>query len=247
MSEYGVLARLYDRMMSHVPYSQWVKMIFGIQQAYGEHDNPALFEIGGGTGTLGSILVYEGMDYTGSDISPAMCRAAWDKGLDYICCDCRALPLQRSFDMVFFCFDGINYLSSGREYETAFRELARCLAPKGLFLFDITTEYSSHLYFTEYTDAESFDFGAYIRYADYDTTTHCQRNCFDIFLQDPQKTHFTRHREEHEQWVFSPDTVQGWIPADLFEVVGMWEDYHFSPVSPQAERIHFLLRRRSDD
>ncbi|ERP38924.1 class I SAM-dependent DNA methyltransferase [Chitinivibrio alkaliphilus] len=240
---YGRLASFYDTMMSHVPYSNWVHLIKDILADYCEKEDPRLFEIGGGTGTLGSILVYEGFAYQGSDYSFDMCQAAWKKGLDYLCCDCRHIPIQSIYDLVFFCFDGINYLHSLDDYAMTFLEVHRVLAPGGLFLFDITTERSSRLFFNDYTEAESFPHGAYIRYCTYDVPERKQYNTFDIFYET-DTDRYCRQREEHVQTVFPTQEVSGAIPEDLFRIVGMWEDFDRSNAGPLAERVHFLLQKR---
>jgi SAM-dependent methyltransferase len=233
---------MYDTMMSHVPYGQWVKLIESVGKDYLNTSHPSVFELGGGTGTLGSILVYEGFEYAGSDISPAMCREAWKKGLDYLCCDCRALPLTAAYDMVVFCFDGINYLSARDDYRKTFLEVYNILKPGGLFLFDITTERTSRLFFNDYTEAESTSEGAYIRYCEYNRAQRKQYNTFDIFCQDEKGT-YLRYWEEHVQTIFSPTEILSFIPRDYFSVLGMWGDYEQNKYTSLSDRVHFLLQK----
>lgn len=243
---YGSLAELYDSLMSYVPYQNWVGMIKDITENYSLVDNPSVFELGGGTGTLGSMLVYEEFSYLGSDISPQMCKVAWEKGLDFISCDCRSISLQEKFDLVVFCFDGINYLQSLDDYRLCFEQVHSILKDGGLFFFDITTKNNSVTYFEDYTEAESFENGSYIRHSFFDACTDIQHNHFDIYLAvEGEKNRYERHREEHAQMVFPVEEVERTVPKSLFGIEGIWGDFTFENYTPVSERVHFLLRKKS--
>lgn len=242
---YSSLAELYDSLMSYVPYQNWVEMIREIRDTYSVTSNPRIFELGGGTGTLGSMLVFEEFDYIGSDLSPQMCKVAWEKGLDFITCDCRSISLKESVDLVIFCFDGINYLHSLKDFRTCFEQVHKVLKKGGLFFFDITTKNNSITYFEDYTEAESFENGSYIRHSFFDACTDMQHNDFDIYLAVEGETNrYERFREEHMQKVFPVEEVERTVPRDLFTIEGIWGDFTLETYSPVSERVHFLLRKK---
>jgi SAM-dependent methyltransferase len=138
---YSALAPLYDRIMAHVEYDQWVLYIKNILAQYGEAEAPHIFEIGGGTGLLGLKLAAEGFAYTGSDLSFSMCRQARARRMPFFAADARYLPLKKkaAFDSIIFLYDGINYLPTIDAYPAVFEQVHAHLNPLGLFLFDITT------------------------------------------------------------------------------------------------------------
>ncbi len=242
--EYSRLSEIYDAIMSYVPYQDWVKMIAKISRHYFPKQKPTLLELGAGTGTMGAILSYEGYHYTGSDLSHQMAIEAWQKGLDFFCADSRAIPINKTFDIVLFLFDGINYLQNIEDYKKTCEEVWRVLNPEGFFFFDITTEYNSIEHFHEYYEAESFDNGAYIRTSSYDREQKLQYNDFDIFLDNSGDGCYKRFSEHHAQKLFSPEEVAAIIPLDLFSVEGIWGDFEQKPYSSSSERIHFLLKRK---
>ena len=133
---YCALAPIYDTIMSHVEYDQWVLFIKKILDDFGETGPARIFEIGGGTGLLGSKLRAEGYRYTGSDRSFFMCRQAMKRGLPFFTADARSLPLKNtvSFDMVIFLYDGINYLQTINTYPLVFEQVHRHLN-RGAFFF----------------------------------------------------------------------------------------------------------------
>ncbi len=241
---YRNLAQIYDSIMAYVPYHNWVNMIEDIRKRYFDH-KPKIFEIGGGTGTLGSMLVYEEYNYVGSDITPEMATEAWSKGLDYIIADCRYLPLKDKYEMIIFLFDGINYLKILSDYEKTFHEVWNSLDEEGLFFFDITTEYNSIHNFSDYYEAEAFENGAYIRNSFYDKESREQYNVFDIFIESlDNEGCYRRFNEKHTQHLFSVEEVISVIPLDLFSIEGVWQDFTEIPYTEKSERVHFLLRRK---
>ena len=241
---YKNLSKVYDNMMSYVPYQNWVSLIDYVKENYYNNREISIFELGGGTGTLGSILSYVGYDYIGSDITPSMCESAWEKGLDFIATDCKKIAVNRSFDLVIFLFDGINYLKTLEEYTQTFKEVAKILDKDGFFLFDITTIFNSRMNFDDYMEADSYEDGAYIRHSFYDGDTRIQKNIFDIFAKKSGTKEYVRLEEEHVQHLFTVQEIVSAVPTDLFEVEATWNEFDPEPVKPTAERVHFFLKRK---
>ncbi|MGA2506731.1 MAG: class I SAM-dependent methyltransferase, partial [Chitinispirillaceae bacterium] len=147
---YDALAPIYDRIMSHVDYDEWVRLIERVSGKFLEVQRPSIFELGGGSGVLAELLMRRGFRYFGSDRSFSMCRLAHLRHAPFTCADALAIPLKKPFDLVVFLYDGINYLQTLEDYALLFSEAARCLLPGGLFLFDITTEANSLNHFRSY-------------------------------------------------------------------------------------------------
>lgn len=242
---YSALAAIYDRVMAHVEYADWVELIQRIVDRYAVTPKPSVYEIGGGTGVLAELLACAGYDHVGSDLSLSMCRRAVRRGQSFVCTDGRSLPVKTTFDLVLFLYDGINYLGSRPDYDMLFREVHRCLEPNGLFLFDITTEANSRRYFSNFVDSQDLGNAAYIRHSYYDEISRLQHNDFVVFLRDPEdQESWRRFDEHHVQRVLPAATINGWIPDDLFEVIGIFDGFSLRRYGRNSERIHFLLRAR---
>ncbi|MBD3243175.1 MAG: methyltransferase domain-containing protein [Chitinivibrionales bacterium] len=241
---YSALAPIYDRVMSHVEYGEWVQLIRRVIDRHARLPTSSIFEIGAGTGVLGERLRTEGYEYIGSDLSYAMCREGRRRIPRYLCADGRALPLKQRFDLVLFLYDGINYLGSRADYDTLFRQVHGVLRSEGLFLFDVTTEANSRRYFSDFYDCEDFGDSAYIRHSYYDEIAGIQHNEFAVFHREPGTGLFRRSDEHHAQRVLPSTTIQAWVPEELFDIVGIWDGYGFRRHSRSSERIHFLLRAR---
>ena len=248
---YSALAPLYDKIMAHVEYDQWVSYIKEIISLYSDTSVPAIFEIGGGTGVLGEKILRAGMNYRGSDFSFKMCCQASKRGLPFFVADARYLPLKMSccFDMVIFLYDGINYLQSLDEYKQTFARVHSCLNPQGLFLFDVTTAANSLKNFNEFVDTGDFDEHFFFRRSYYRYDECMQYNDFTIFTKQSNGNAadapclFQKFVEHHAQKVFPVASIRDVIPRDLFHVIGIWDDFSFKHSTSRSERVHFLLKK----
>jgi len=235
--------------MTHVGYDQWLGLIIHVLQTYAPSiKKPGIFEIGGGTGVLGELCNNAGFSYQGSDLSYAMCEQANKKGLHFICADAKKLPIKlpTTFDLFLFLYDGINYLGDTEAYRILFSEVHRHLANDGLFLFDVTTKYNSETNFNEYVDADDFGDAFYFRHSYYDELRMLQHNDFTIFsLCDEGKILFKKTCERHVQQVLNIKTIKECVPEDLFEVLGIWDNFSQRKFTARSERVHFLLKKKS--
>jgi SAM-dependent methyltransferase len=246
---YGALAPLYDRIMSHVSYHEWLSLIEHAVHTYGITPHPVIFELGGGTGVLGKKCGDAGLSYTGSDLSLSMCRQAVRRGLPFFCADAAHLPLKRNvrFDVVLFLYDGINYLMTTSDYAKVFSEVHAHLAGGGLFLFDITTEFNSKTNFNEYVDADDMGDSFYFRHSYYEKASGIQHNDFTIFTATPQQPNlFEKSLEHHRQKVLPVSEVRDCIPGSLFEILGIWDNFSLKKYDARSERVHFLLRKKGE-
>lgn len=244
---YSALAPLYDRIMSHVGYSRWLFLIENVLHTYGTSKTPVIFEIGGGTGVLGSECREAGYSYIGSDLSAAMCKEAQKKSLPFFCSDARKLALKSDvrFDIVLFLYDGINYLMSTNDWASVFHEVWSHLQTDGLFLFDVTTLYNSKINFNEYVDSDDFGDAFYLRRSYYNISASKQHNDFTIFTaKDSSRQTFYKTIEHHEQKVLDIKDISDMIPDSLFQVLGIWDNFSMKKYTPKSDRVHFLLRRK---
>lgn len=240
---YDALAPIYDRIMSHVDYEEWARLIEKIIDRFMRVQNPSIFELGGGTGVLSSLLVNRGFRYVGSDRSFSMCSIARCRA-PFICADARAIPCKKKFDLICFLYDGINYLQSLEEYSLLFSQAARCLLPGSFFLFDITTETNSLNHFRHYLEHEDWGDYAYVRRSYYRKEHAEQHNDITIYRQVVHGSPlYEKQIERHCQKVFSAEAIARSVPANFFTIEGMWDGFSFRRNTVHSERVHFLLKR----
>ncbi|MCL2218629.1 MAG: methyltransferase domain-containing protein [Chitinispirillia bacterium] len=257
--QYDALAPMYDRLMFHVEYDEWIALIRRIASKFGVSPKPDILELGAGTGIIGSILQGMGYGYAASDISLPMCREARVKrGLPVCAADARYLPFKKQFGMALFLYDGINYLMTLDEYRRLFNAVHDVLLPGGLFLFDITTRANSLQHFAHYMDFEDYGDFSFVRNSWFDYGRSIQHNDFTIFRQvtdaplkdapgaaaaAAEARYYEKFVEEHSQKVFSVSEIERVIPKKRFKVLGIWDGYTFRKYTSKSIRIHFLLEK----
>ncbi|MDR2592300.1 MAG: class I SAM-dependent methyltransferase [Chitinispirillales bacterium] len=243
--QYEALAPIYDRLMGHVEYDEWIELITKVINRYGSRNDPKILEIGAGTGIVGSLLKGMGYRYTASDLSPAMCNVARRLRNVPICAaDARHLPFKQCFDAALFLYDGINYMMTLDEYRKLFASVYDVLLPGGLFLFDITTQENSLRHFVYYVDFADYGDISYVRHSYYDEIRAIQHNDFTIYrLSDDHPPYYEKFIERHVQKILSVPEIEKAIPKKRFEVLGIWDGFLFKKYSGKSIRIHFLLRR----
>lgn len=243
---YDALAPIYDRMMSHVDYLAWVELIDRIVHKYSLRPSPSIVEFGSGTGVLAAMLNRRGFNHIGSDLSFSMCRKARERNVRVVCADARAVPVKQKFNLAIFLYDGINYITSLKEYALLFSQVSQCLVPDGFFLFDITTEANSLSHFSSYLEFEDWGDFAYVRRSYYNKEQIEQHNDITIFRQiNERSSAYEKVVERHCQKVFSAATIAEAVPENLFTIQGIWDGFSFRNYRPHSERIHFLLKKRS--
>jgi SAM-dependent methyltransferase len=94
-----------------------------------------------GTGSLLTLVCEAGFEAAGVDFSPHQLRHARENApeAELVEADVREVDLGRTFDVVTCLFDSLNYLTTKRGLERAFRRARRHLADGGLFIFDMNT------------------------------------------------------------------------------------------------------------
>ena len=103
-------------------------------------------ELGCGSGAFCRALARAGYAMTGADTSCAMLneaeRRAAEEGVrvQFVQADAAALKTPEKYDFILSPNDCINYLPP-QKLHAAFLHIARCLAPHGVFWFDVSSEY----------------------------------------------------------------------------------------------------------
>lgn len=239
--EYDNIANIYERMMSHVEYRLWYRLLKKVISQYCENKNPSIFEIGGGTGTLCKKLKKKNYNITTSDISFNMSCLSKEKLNSPICADAKYLPIKSKFDIAIFLYDGINYLKNRDDYLQTFNEVYNILFNEGLFLFDITTKFNSVNNFLNIVDYEDHEDLTYIRHSYYNKKDSSQHNDFIVFNKDDNN--YKKQYDFHKQFVYDVIDIKSFIPHNKFKIEGIWNDFTTDPYNTTSERIHFLLRK----
>ena len=150
MEAYTGFAEVYDVFQDNVPYEEWCSYVTGLLKEYQVMDGLVL-DLGCGTGSLTGLMARSGYDMIGIDNSGEMLQIAMNKrnasGLDilYLLQDMRGFELYGTVKAVISICDSMNYIMEYQELVEVFRLVNNYLDPKGVFIFDLNTEYKLSL------------------------------------------------------------------------------------------------------
>ena len=213
MEAYTSFAAVYDTFMDNVPYEEWGEYIHGMLCKYGVEDGIVL-DLGCGTGTMTEILAGYGYDMIGVDNSEDMLELAMEKRIEsghdilYLLQDMREFELYGTVRAVVSVCDSVNYVTEPGELEEVFRLVNNYLDPRGIFLFDLNTDYKYREIMGDCTIAEdrgecSFIWDNYYyeneQINEYDLTLFIQEKKPDETQSDQMPQLYRKYKETHYQ------------------------------------------------
>ena len=139
---YGIFAKVYDRVMADIDYSEWADFIITELTARG-WEGGTILDLGCGTGNSAAPLLARGFAVTGLDASPEMLAVARDKHPDaeWRQGDFRTFSLDARYSVVQSVFDSLNNLGSREEFLAMAARVHAHLEPGGFFMFDMNTSH----------------------------------------------------------------------------------------------------------
>jgi len=245
---YEQIGEFYDQLMSHVKYKEWADYINKIIKKQ-KSDISTLLDISCGTGTLALFLEKIGYSTFGSDISKSMIMQAAQKIRYSKCkvqvfqCDMRRLAVKQTFGAVICLYDSINYALAQDDFVEILNQVYGSLFRKGLFIFDVCTEYNSLKYFYDYHDSGETEGFWYYRHSYYSPESKLQNNIFRILSKKNKKIYI----ENHQQRIYLVSEILKMIASTKFKIKGMYKNYSFNKPDEKSERIHFVLKKNDSD
>ncbi|HLK14596.1 MAG TPA: class I SAM-dependent methyltransferase [Fimbriimonadaceae bacterium] len=242
-ASFGAVAPYYDELMRSVPYRMWVGYYLLLLSVQDEHPK-RLLDVCCGTGTVAEMLVDEGFEVSGFDISSPMIERARAKakrrklGIEYWVSDAAELQLNREFDAAYSFFDSLNNITEPSRLESALVRVGEHLPAGGSFIFDMNTAYSFE---ARMFDQQNLSRRAKLRYkwvgewdADRRIITVSMR-----FWRDDQE-----FEEIHRQRAYDEPEVRAMLERAGFRDIRTYHSYTLDPPRRTTDRIHYTAIRR---
>lgn len=244
-TQYGRFAAYYDAMMHDVDRAAWADYLCGFLR---EANASTVLDCACGTGAITIALAAKGYRVTGSDVSPDMLMQARQnalkagyKQIPFICEDMRKMELHRPVDAIVCACDGVNYLTGEKDAAQFFRRAYECLKPKGLLLFDVSSDYKLSTVLGCNTFTEETDDYAYIWKNMFDEKRSlCEMN-LTCFVKNGAQ--YDRFSEVHVQRAYSERELCDLLRQAGFSMAAAYEAFTKKPVKPDSERIQFAARK----
>ena len=208
---YNSFAAIYDSFMDNVPYGFWADRATAILKDYGINDG-IVAELGCGTGTFTECMAARGFDMIGIDCSSEMLAEAMNKreksGYDilYLCQDMREFELYGTVKSFLSVCDSMNYITKPDDLVKVFKLVNNYLDPKGLFIFDMKSEYMYRELLAGNTFARNNEFGSYIWQNEYYPKERINEYELTMYIGDGNT--FIRDTEMHIQRAYSLEEIK---------------------------------------
>ena len=245
---YQEFARVYDEFMETVPYETWADHIESLWQKHGVRPDLVL-DLACGTGGLAIELSRRGYDMIGADLSIEMLEEAQEKSareglhIPWIHQDMRELELFGTVDAAVCTCDSLNYITDPEDLKRVFRAVGAYLESGGTFVFDINTLYKYEQVLAENTYADTYDDAAFIWQNYYDPETRENEYQVTFFVEEEQDR-YLRYEEIHIQKAYSIEEIRTCFEEAGFEEEGLYDELSLKAPGPDAERVHFSIRKK---
>ncbi|ADL51728.1 class I SAM-dependent DNA methyltransferase [Clostridium cellulovorans] len=244
MEYYKELAKIYDELINEdVDYSKWAEIIMNICEEMNLKRNSYL-DLACGTGNLTYELFKNFKVTYGVDLSQDMLTLARDKMSyggykpKFICQDITSLSLDKKFDLITCCLDGVNYILEEENLKNFFKGINSYLDDNGLFIFDINSYYK----LSTILGNNLFSF-------DNEEVVYTWENVFEDDIVDMYLTFFikeyderyVRFDEQHRERAYSEEFLEKIIENSGLKIHKKLNSYTEAEIDETCERIVYVI------
>ena len=251
MEAYTGFAGVYDMFMDNIPYQEWGEYLCGLLKEQ-QITEGIVVDIGCGTGKITEQLALAGYDMIGIDNSEEMLMIARNKKAEYkeedprnqilyLLQDMREMELYGTAKAMVSICDSMNYILEEEDLLTVFRLVNNYLDTKGVFIFDLNTEYKYKEILGDQTIAENREEASFVWenffYPDE------QVNEYDLTIYAREEGNlFRRFDETHYQRCYRLETVKRLLEEAGMEFVAAYDAFTKQPPKKDSERIYIIAR-----
>lgn len=233
---YSKFAQIYSHYMRKINYNVWSEYLSDFLLEYLSEDSTVL-ELAAGEGNLSLFLSKYFKHYYISDLSIEMLKNC-DWSNQKICCDMRALPFKKKFDLVLMVFDSINYLLTKKDLLKVANQVSSVLNTGGIFTFDASLEANSYEHIHPFTEEKKFKKIKYRHKSWYNEKQRIHYNEFQII---DSKNDISL--ELHRQKIYKlEDYFEVFEKTDLY-VIGCYDAFSYKEPKAKSLRAQFILRK----
>lgn len=247
---YTAMAPIYDEMNRELDYARWADFVEEQFARFAKAKPELVLDLAAGTGSMTVELAKRGYDMTAVDNSADMLSLAATRlaeagqyGVLLLEQDMTDFELYGTVDAVVCCLDSLNHLTEDGELEKCFALVHNYLNPDGLFLFDVNTPHKfRHTYGVNDFILEN------------EGAVCCWQNQFDAdsglcdfiltIFEKQSDGRYSRTDTVQTERCYSRSHITRALKQAGFEMLGIYEDYGFTPATRRADRWYVAARCR---
>lgn len=246
MECYKEFAHIYDDLINQdVDYKKWSKTINNICEEFNIKRNNYL-DLACGTGNLTIEVAPYFKSIWAVDISYDMLTEAENKFRNnklrskIVCQDICNLKLNKTFDLITCCLDGINYILEKESLNNLFQNVYNHLENGGLFIFDINSYYK----LTNILGNNLFSY-------DDEEVTYIWRNSLEnnivnmdiTFFVKEEEDFYIRFDEEHRERTYMQEEIEETIRNNNLKILKILDNYESRYINDKTQRIVYVVQK----
>lgn len=250
MKSYQHFAQIYDELMVHAPYDEWVRFTQKILEK-NQKKVKEIVDLGCGTAEIALRLVSEGYRVIGVDQSTEMLAVAHEKvlkagtHLTLIQQDIRQLEGFQEVELFISYCDVMNYITNKNDLQAVFSNVYASLAKEGLFIFDIHSLAYVKRQLLHHTFADMTDELGYIWHCLPGNDEGEMYHQMTFFQQSASADQYIRFDETHHQQTFELEQYKQLLKSCGFTKITFYSDFmienDFS--EKNSDRIFILAQK----
>ncbi|KOR26099.1 class I SAM-dependent DNA methyltransferase [Clostridium sp. FAM 1755] len=246
MECYREFAHIYDELINEdIDYEKWAKTITNICDEFNLNKVDYL-DLACGTGNLTTEIASYFKNVWAVDLSYDMLTEAENKFREnnikskLVCQDICNLKLNKTFNLITCCLDGMNYILEKKELDNMFKNVYNHLKEDGLFIFDINSYYKlnsilgNNLF--SYDDEE-------ITYIWRNSIKDNITNMDITFFIREDENNYIRFDEEHRERAYKEEEIEKIIANNGFKTLRILDNYENKEINDKTERIVYILTK----
>lgn len=247
MESYTSFAKVYDTFMDNVPYDEWCSYVHDLLKEY-KIEEGIVLDLGCGTGSVTERLAAKGYDMIGVDYSSEMLDIAMQKpskdeyGILYLLQDMREFELYGTVNAIVSLCDSINYITEEEDLLKVFQLVNNYLDPRGIFIFDLNTEFKYREMLGEQTIAEAREDCSFIWDNYYDEEEMMNEYELTLFVQEQDSKLYERYQEYHYQKAYKLEQIKELLEKAGLEFVTVYEAMTKKEPNEICERVYVVAR-----
>ncbi|KIL53407.1 methyltransferase [Jeotgalibacillus alimentarius] len=245
---YDQFAYVYDRLMSDVPYDEWMSVLLREKDHF-QVTGTRLLDVGCGTGEWTVKASVHGFETIGIDLSESMLSMAQQKAMEagqsirFFQMDMAEAGELGQFDLITIFCDSLNYLETEEAVRQTFNNMHHMLASDGIFMFDVHSVYKVNELFVGQTYSYDDGEAAYIWNSFEGEFENSAEHELTFFIKEEGDL-YARFDEFHKQRTFTIDQYKAWLTEAGFKVESVTADFTDEEPSDTSERIFITCTKR---
>lgn len=199
-----------------------------------------ILELACGTGKLAKLFSDKGYTIDGLDTSKYMLELAEKKGIRCYRKNMVKFNLPERYDLILSIYDSLNYLKTEKDLERCFGSVKTHLNLKGLFIFDMNSDYKINTVIPKIQNRYYKIKNAELIWLNFHKTNKWVAK---MILFEKTNKHYQRFYEKHIEKAYKLNIIKKLLKKFNFKILGIYSDFNFSKAQKNSLRWFFVCQK----